>query len=176
MIGRLKKIARHDKSNRDFAIVYIDGEVIEAETHALCIDNYLNKKFNEHLDYSLNTRPDLEYIDNIDDKNSDFLYPKEKEDLRKIRDNIKQIGFAHGVDNTIYVEQNTLFNVDLNTVINAIKNKYPDFDIYNDETNEKLARLKKKAWLSERDTNRKFAILYADGKIYTGYTHAECAE
>jgi UDP-N-acetyl-D-mannosaminuronic acid transferase (WecB/TagA/CpsF family) len=38
-----------------------------------------------------------------------------------------------------------------------------------------IGRLKK-AWLSERDSDRQFAILYADGKVYTGYTHAECAE
>ena len=34
---RLFKKAAHDWNNRDMAIVYVDGEVYEDATHAICL-------------------------------------------------------------------------------------------------------------------------------------------
>jgi hypothetical protein len=142
-VARLKKLAT-DIEDRDFegAIVYIDGEVYTARTHATAIDNYIYQKFNQELSNTW-SRP------NLKDNDNSFLSEERIKDKEIIKNNIKQLGFAHKVSkipdvegdvDIIFVEQNSLYNVDINIVANAIKNKYPDFEIYIDETDEKVAK------------------------------------
>lgn len=158
MVSRLKKIAM-DIGERDFAIAYINGEIFSARSHASCINEYLNVHSNDGLN-SARFRPDMKLIDDIENiKNMDVIIsPSEIEDLKIIKDNIEQLAFAHVVDGSnedsghwpedgkhIYIEQNTLFNIDMDSVVNAIKQAYPDYNIYIEETEEKIARLKKNA-------------------------------
>ena len=39
---KLLKKAAHDFNNRDMAILYIEGEIYEDATHAICLQKYLN--------------------------------------------------------------------------------------------------------------------------------------
>jgi hypothetical protein len=172
IISRLKKIAFHDVSDRDYALAYIDGEIVEAETHAECVSIYLEDEFNLSLNEE-QIRPNVQI--EVDDAWDD----SQAQDLQNIYDNIKQICFGH-VDNKnkiIYLEPDGL-NIsanDLTTIGPKIKEKYPDFNIVIDnaanENFQQVARLKKK---SEHDTmNRDCAIVYVNGEFYQGNTHAE---
>jgi hypothetical protein len=181
-VSRLKKLAR-DRSDRDYengAIVYIDGEIITGGTHAEAISKYLHEKVNVELEDSY-YRPYVFDPSMIQDP--ELYSDEEHADIQKIKDNIKQIAFAHinTDEGNIYIEEDTLQNVDLNTVASAIKNKFPDFNICSDETDEKVAkktidlrnmsRLRKIATDIE-DRDFEGAIVYIDGEIYTGRTHA----
>jgi hypothetical protein len=171
-MSRLKKIAWHDVSDRDCALAYIDGEIVEAETHAECVSIYLEDEFNLSLNEE-QIRPNINI--EVDDAWDD----SQAQDLQNIYDNIKQICFGH-IDKTnkvIYLEPEGL-NVtvnDLSTIGQAIKGKYSDYKILIDNASnsdfEQVARLKKKA---EHDTmNRDCAIVYINGEFYQGNTHAE---
>lgn len=121
--------AWHDVENRDFAICYLDGEIVEGNTHSEAIDIYLQEKYNQVLKTTdIVMRPPLHVSE-------DLLNEDDKELMEQIRDNIKQIGFAHVVEdeNAIYVEDDSLLNVDINTVAQAIKAKYPNYDVYDDK-------------------------------------------
>lgn len=186
MVNRLKKLAI-DFSDRDFAIAYINGEIIESSTHANCINEYLISKSTGCLN-AVRRRPEFSQIEILDSKNVDELISEcDQEDLEIIRDNIKQMAFAHSVDGSnensgnwpedgklIYIEKDTLFNVSFDIVVNAIKERYPDYEIYVEGTNEKIAILKKKCYFN--DNNRDMALCYIDGKLITGKTHAECID
>lgn len=140
----IKKISR-DIMDRDEALVYIDGKILSDHTHAKCINKYLEQQCNTEL-YDQYSRPyELQ-------GNSSDPFDYQLDDMQKIKDNIKQMAFAHIThktykeneeDNSIYIEKDTLFNIDIDTVINAMKIKYPNYNIYIDETNQKVARLKK---------------------------------
>jgi hypothetical protein len=154
MKSRLKKLAM-DFGDRDFAIAYINGEVFRSRTHANCINKYLMSKSISCLN-AVRYRPDIKDIDKLDDENVDkILTQYDQEDLAIIRDNITQLAFAHAVDGSnedsghceedgkhIYIERDTLFNVDFNTVVNTIKQAYSEYTIYDEETETKVARLK----------------------------------
>lgn len=184
-LAELKKTAM-DFGDRDFAIAYINGEVFRARTHAACINKYLMSKSVECLNAS-RRRPDLGEINLLDSADVDeLLTHHDQEDLAILRDNITQLGFAHAVDGSnedsgyseedgkhIYVEQNTLYNVDFNTVVNTIKQIYPEYDIHVEETEEKVARLKKSA-MDIQDRN--CAICYIDGEFIEAYTHSKCID
>jgi len=184
-VAKLKK-ASMDFDNRYFALTYIDGEVLKGSTHAACINDYLISKNIKHLNTN-KYRPHIDDINLLDNEDYTFTHNTE-EDLQLIKNNIKTLGFAHVTEKGVFVEQSTLYNVDLNTVANAIKQSYPKYNVYIEETEEKIARLKKLnkniklAWTYETDTDenknniRKFAITYIDGEIFTGYTHYECIQ
>lgn len=147
--------ANHDFEDRISAILYIDGHIFEAETHAKAINDY------------------LESIDQ-EKTNHDWIRPT----LKEIDDIKLPMAFAHLCEDGIYIETDLLAYVDLNTVINAIKAKYPNKEIYDDrdfdiddngkEVYKKIARLKQAG--HDIDT-RDYAIAYINGQIYTGYTH-----
>ena len=151
--------ASHDIYNRNKAILYIDGEVYTDHAHGDALRQYVD----EYMPYAI-TRDGEK-----DDWN--FLI-NNNPILEKL-----PMGFAHLVENPvdkekpgIYVEPFTE-NCDLQTVINAIKQKFPDMDIYDDEEyGKKLARLNK---IAVSPTTREKAILYVDGEIYEGENHTQ---
>ena len=177
-IDKRNKIARTDWNNRDDkdgAIVYIDGGIYVASTHARAIHNYLTQNGSEGL-FDPSNRPvgyDPDLKDRYTPTRSDEM------DMEEIENNISQLAFAHKVtdDMVIYLETDTLQNVDANTVANAIKTQFPDYDVYIDETQEKIAnmiihksnRLKKVIALNDRD----FAIAIINGEVFDGDTHGE---
>lgn len=150
MKSRLKKIAM-DFGDRDFAIAYIDGEVIDGYTHVNCIEKYLMSKSKGCLNTG-RRRPKVKLIDTPE---FEELWENDQEDLQTIKDNIKQLAFAHVADGSnensghypedgkhIYIERDTLHNVDFDTVVRTIKQTYPEYTIYDEETETKVARLK----------------------------------
>ena len=67
---RLFKKAVHDWNNRDMAIVYVDGEVYEDATHAICLQRYFQD--NDMADYKvyLGSRPQFEVFKDLSKDNN----------------------------------------------------------------------------------------------------------
>lgn len=177
---------RTDIGTRRAAICYINGELYESpRTHAACIneylqDNHLGKLRNLYHRPYISDQQSTEYSEEELEDMLDSMSDKEYDEYI-IAENIQSLAFAHKINNyTINLETDTLYNVDLNTVIKLIKQEYPGCTIYNDnqyddvrQTFKKLAKdLRKKARSDIWD--REFALLYADGEIIKADTHAKC--
>ena len=167
-----KKIENYyDIMNRNAAVLYIDGEILEGETHANIITKYLNERGLGGL-YNKWHRPGL-----FDDPND--LTENGKKDVEKVKENINSMAYAHRVDkeNGIFIDTSKLYNIDLNTVVNALKNEYKNYDIYDDNNyNPDTLEFKKianKKIKSHDMGKRTSAIAYIDGKILEGNTHAQ---
>jgi len=79
--------------------------------------------------------------------------------------------------NNIFIANNDLHNVNLNNVINILKQKYPNSNIYESsfddlEDNEYLN--KKIAWRLSTNKNRKEALMYINGELYNDLSHSKC--
>ena len=118
----------YDIDTRDAAITYIDGEILEGNTHANTISRYLN-------DHGWGQLNDQQHRPGLWDNYSDLLN-KDIKDVELVKNNINSIAYAHRVDkkNGIFLDTSKLYNVDLNTVVSALKNKYKGYDIYDDNS------------------------------------------
>lgn len=151
-----------DIGDRQFALCYINGEIYFGKTHAECINEYLQKNFNDGLSNIWN-RPNI-----IKDGLAEY---------------IKECAFAHLINpSQIRLETDSLYNVDKNTVALALKKDYPNAVVYDnnryDEIRDryvKIADLRKNVMGADFN-NRKRAIVYADGEIIEGKTHSECID
>ena len=65
---RLLKKAVHDWNNRDMAIVYVDGEVYEDATHAICLQRYYTDHGKDYKVY-LGNRPQFETFKDLSEDN-----------------------------------------------------------------------------------------------------------
>lgn len=173
---RLKKLSDHDFVNRDMAIVYINGQFIEKDTHAEAISKYLKENKNKGLNEEyyrpkFNRDPDKAFND------------KTKEDIELLNSiDVEQLAFAHKVENedAIYIEEFSLSNIDMNSVAALFKKQYPNYNIYNDDKydyNEdeyelvaKLLGMKKISGFHDF-RNRTSAILYVEGEVFEGIDH-----
>jgi hypothetical protein len=147
---RLIKKSKHGIENRDEALTYIDGEIYTGPNHPRMIDEFLkeNKKQGRKIIE--------DFIGNfgLDDEEAQILLDK-FEDLGRVPSNVLSayneferssdyyqelgdvpLGFGHIVedDNAIYIEKDSIQNVDFNTIINEIKNNYPDYNVYDDSS------------------------------------------
>jgi len=117
----MRRSAYSDIVDRFKALLYADGEILEGYTHATCLNNYLEQ-------HNLGTIQERQFRPAIRVKNPDI-----GTDEYIIQQNIKQIGFAHYInEGEIRVETDTLYNLDLNTFISTLKAKYPGAVIYDD--------------------------------------------
>ena len=136
-MSRLRKISM-DIGDRDYngTMVYINGLIYKDISHGMAINEYLK----DNTDYSLNE----DYLRPIGFAPDDKRLPNDsnKEDIETINDNIYEMAFAHmsSPENAIYIERDTLQNVDINTVAKALKTEYPNYNIYVEETRKKIAR------------------------------------
>lgn len=116
---RLVKRAEHDINNRDMAIVYIDGQVYEDATHALCLQEYIEDNDIKEELKSLQFRPDFEQFSEISKINGG-----------------QDVVLAHKVDNAdaIYYIYGLHDGKEMsdNGIINILDNIYPDYKIIND--------------------------------------------
>lgn len=144
--------AEHGINTREYAIVYIDGDVLIGENHPRLIQEWLEKHTNmekiitdfcrqqgdskEDIEYAIN-----EYVQtgNIPEDLFEYLgeYNRQKVNLNNI-----PYAFAHmtrSLDGKeIFIDTEFLSNVDLDTVVSAISNKYPDIPIFSDNNNDVL--------------------------------------
>ena len=176
---RLKKLAYHDDECRDCALILIGSEICTADTHNEALQYYLDKH-NIDREYS-NT--------NIDRTNVDMEIT--------MNENLDHLPFAcmhlitddgdSGEEWSIYIEPETVQNIDINSVAKIMKNHYPDYNIYEDDEDiknyeydkykllaNKNNRLRKLAY--HDDDCRNFAVIYIDGKFYTGYSHNDALQ
>lgn len=109
----LRKENSHDFSSRDKAILIINGEVLEGSTHASLVNQYLADKNTQGFSSDFK-RPDTEN----DDSTSEY-----------------KLGFAHKLEymKEVWLETNSLQNLSIDEACSLLKNKYPDFPIYNDD-------------------------------------------
>jgi len=158
---RLKKrISYHGIGNRDSALVYIDGEIIKGYIHPEIVQEYLDKN---NLLYQVNK----DYIESHDcysdmsdeEKNelatemtdagmitlelhndmSEFNRSENMPDIAGL-----PVAFAHLDDGNIYIDSNSIQNVDLNTVMNAFKREFPNSSIYKEDNNDELLLVARK--------------------------------
>ena len=116
---RLIKRAKHDMNNRDLAIVYINGEVYEDATYALCLQEYIKDNDIEEELKSLQFRPDFEQFSKISKMNGG-----------------QDVVLAHKVDNvdTIYYIYGLYDGKEMsdNEIIDILGKIYPEYKIVND--------------------------------------------
>lgn len=151
----MRKVAWHSDNNRNQAICYLDGTIIFGDNHSQCINDYIKEKVGKQLE-------------------------EDTFDVNVIKQYITEMAFGHVVNNDIYLEEKSLFDVDINTVANKIKDQYPEYDIYIDgktSNDYKKIAIKDMRKTAFRDDNtRDYAICYIDGKIVWGKTHANCVD
>lgn len=106
-------------NNRDLAIVYVNGEVYEDATHALCLQEYIKDNDIEEELKSLQFRPDFEQFNEISKMNGG-----------------QDVVLAHKVDNvdTIYYIYGLYDGKEMsdNEIINILDKVYPRYKIIND--------------------------------------------
>jgi NDP-sugar pyrophosphorylase family protein len=108
-----------DYGNRDFAIIYIDGELFENETHKDALEEYLEKN---KLD------PD------ILNKQEGYVTWEEQEDLN-LPTGIAS--YIKGIDEKDYIViyPDSMFNLDYSEFVSALQKKYSNAIICKDENN-----------------------------------------
>lgn len=195
----LAKTAYHDAETRSSALVYIDGNIYENETHNWALDKYLENNYidRQNSGNSFN-RDELtqELSSNADLNNLPFacLHKINKQDFNRLfeeyvsseyGDMEEYLEFAPGnyvPVNVIFIETDSIKNATLDEVINAVKNKYPGYEIYEEAVEEpfdidsynKLAKSKSNIKTAYHDINdRDYAVLYIDGKFFENLTHNE---
>lgn len=134
-------------SSRDYAIAIINGVIYEGDTHGECVTKFLKELGIE----------DIEFYDRID--------------LREILgyNFYTQFAAAHVFGNKIYLDNYSLENITREQAVNLILSEYPDYEILDYDTNEKLA-----IYLDKN--NRDSAILYINGEIFEGNDHWDMME
>ena len=140
-------LAAHGISNRSQALVYINGEVFLDSEHPFCVFQYLlkNNKLDNFLYEFYKDKKSKEEIDNIinEVKTERKCFPEDIFDILCEYNNWDTsiinlpIAFGHYVKNfkgeeAIYLILNSINNVSIDTVIQAIINKYPNIPIFDD--------------------------------------------
>ena len=115
---RLFKKAAHDWNNRDMAIVYVDGEVYEDATHAICLQRYFTDHGEDFKVY-LGSRPQFEIFKDLskDNNGQDVI-------LAHRVDNVDSIYFIYGLN-----DGRQLSDSEIKSDLEKI---YPDRKIYSD--------------------------------------------
>ena len=185
-LRKMNKTADHDIHNRDYAVAIINGEIYEGNTHAEAVNKFLSgsgKSLND--DYgrppiALRKLPDAtdEDIEEMDDFFQD-MYTMDRE--------VKSIAFAHVCNNSeeegVFLEQSSLYNTTLEEATKILKDKFPNYKIYNDDVRDneeevgykllaklisnnlvKISRLRKQADFYDKN-NRNTAILIINGEV-----------
>ena len=138
-LRKMNKTADHDIYNRDYAVAIINGEIYEGNTHAEAVNKFLSgsgKSLND--DYgrppiALRKLPDAtdEDIEEMDDFFQD-MYTMDRE--------VKSIAFAHVCNDAeeegIFLEQSSLYNTTLEEATKILKDKFPNYKIYNDDVRD----------------------------------------
>ena len=160
---RLIKTSKHGFHNRTKALLYIDGEIMSGENHPKLIENYLNWYFEKKEQFirdwykkNPNKRYTEEYIQDKINNYMDKLPPEIKQGIGEfgrmnfnLDDNLP-MAFAHQDEKEIFIEEDSLRGVDINTAAQAFKNKYPNCDVFNDDQVDSDGKYIKLAKLNRR--------------------------
>ena len=192
----LKKTAYHDQDCRNFAVIYIGDKFYKGNSHNEAFEKYLNdnninRNYSNEDNYRENVDMELENNEDLDQLPFACMHQIHKDmfdiALDKYMNENSFINFntyrnritKNKRQGAIFLEVETVKNIDLNQLLEAIKKEFPGYEIYTEdikyepfeyERYEKLARLKK----AFHDTNdRECAIVYIDGQFFEGETHNE---
>lgn len=135
----LRKIAEYepiysetDFLNREKAILYINGEILEGDYHGQCIDKYLRE-------HNLGQLKETQFRPAISVKNPDV-----GTDEWIIQQNVQEMAFAHLMsDGSVHLETDSLYHIDQNTVVSALKAKYHT-EIFDDNQYDSIRNKYKK--------------------------------
>lgn len=143
----MNKTSKHDKDTRWLAILYVNGEFFESGTHSGCLKQFFDKN-------------DIEYDGNV-------YFRKDVSQQINENDLIQEYAFMHLVDEEnaqmmedegIYIETDTIYGIDLNSLIAKVKSHYSQYEIYDDNNiiekdtfTEKYKRLAKIATYDPKD-------------------------
>ena len=181
---KLKKISIHNVSNRDIALVYINGDIIEGKTHPDIIEDYLkshhmindiNKQFLDSEGFSEEEKNEMLDLTEENELLDDLYYAMSEYgrfeyDLEEDLD--IQLGFAHKIGDEIYIISDATCNIGFRDLVSRFKNRYPQCSIFTDEDEEKVASYNHLKRLGKHGiSNRDRAILYIDGDVISGINH-----
>lgn len=116
---RLVKRSEHDWNNRNTAIVYINGNVYEDVTHAICLQEYIKDNDIEEELESLQFRPDFEQFSKISKMNGgqDVI-------LAHRVDNVDSIYYIYGLNDGKKMSDDE--------IVNILGKVYPGYKIIDD--------------------------------------------
>jgi hypothetical protein len=150
--SRLTKKSYHGIDSRDSALTYLDGELYVTMTHPVAIEKFLGsnrekgkeiiEKYLEENNIGKDSEEGQDILNEFEQVgilstdifNAYSEYSRRKGYYQDFGD--IPLAFAHIVNDglAIYIEEDSLQNVELNTVVNKIKGEFPNFDIYNDDS------------------------------------------
>lgn len=114
---RLIKKSYHDLYDRDCALIYINGEFIDGEIHAECVQKYFDK-------YPIKFKANIDHIEDRSDFDYELTNNEKLESLPFACMNIDQ--------DDIFIEIDTLRNISVDELTNKLKSEYPGYHIYED--------------------------------------------
>ena len=177
----MKRLGYHGVDNRDCAIVYINGDVLEGQVHPTMVEDYLkqhnlldeiNRNFLDAEGYSESEKEEQldiahqrnELVDDLSYALSEF--GRDEYDLEQSTD--IPLAFAHKTGNDIFIISDAVYNMRFMDLVSELKNRYPECAFYTDEDEERVAsiRLGKHGIM-----NRDEAVLYIEGDVLCGNNH-----
>lgn len=182
-----RKIATHDNYNRECAILYINGEFYEGNSHADCLTAYKEAH---------NEKSNQDNISRRKNFNDDTLNNNKIAFAHEVFDNYSEDDFDNYVDKEtfIFLERDSLSNITMDEAVAAFKKQYPGIRIFDDDSNDdeeaypeqyeqlaskrkdfrKVARRDLRKQADHDVDSRDQAVLYVDGQVFFGETHGEC--
>lgn len=182
-----RKIATHDNYNRECAILYINGEFYEGNSHADCLTAYKEAH---------NEKSNQDNISRRKNFNDDTLNNNKIAFAHEVFDNYSEDDFDNYVEKEkfIFLERDSLSNITMDEAVAAFKKQYPGIRIFDDDSNDdeeaypaqyeqlaskrkdfrKVARRDLRKQADHDVDSRDQAVLYVDGQVFFGETHGEC--
>ena len=121
----INKVAWHDVKFRDRAILYIDGEFVEANTHNIALTNWTyDNNIRRNSGQSGVARGNLvnEMANNRQLRDMPYACLHKLEIDPQTNEKRKMI----------FIDPETIYGIDLNELANLTKQKYPDYEIFED--------------------------------------------
>lgn len=119
----VRKAEQLDIFNRDEAVAYINGFVFSAETHAECVGLYLDEVDSDKDLDNYRQRPSESQLQQVEVDKFAFAHLLERE---KEIDREGKVTLQAG----IYIELSTLINVSVDEARDAIKQSFPQYDVF----------------------------------------------
>lgn len=180
----LRKQATHDNYNRECAILYINGEFYEGNSHADCLTAYKEAHSEKSNQDSISRRKNFDK-DTLNENKIAFAH--------EVLDNYSENDYGDK-ETFIFLERDSLSNLTMDEAVAAFKKQYPGIRIFDDDSNNdeeaypeeyeqlaskrqdfrKVARRDLRKQADHDVDSRDQAVLYVDGQVFFGETHGEC--
>lgn len=142
--------AKHGYDSRTSAFLYIDGEIMMGDNHPDMISDYLAQKkeygkgiIKQYCDsHGFDEEKTTNVLNEFERTGElpsaiyrDFTeWDRGNNRIKNLQDIALAFGHVEDHEGAIYLETNSLVNVDVRTVALAIKSEYPGYDVYDDDS------------------------------------------